>query len=214
MKRNYLIYALLMTVFLSSNVISAQNYFGDFPVKADPKTVGNKLSRRLMETKHQLYFDRGIHYAEVCTWYGALRFAELTNNKELIKLLRNRFELLFHLEKELLPPPIHVDQNMFGCLPLRFYNITKDKRYLDLGLPYADTQWQLPANANEEERKWDKKGYSWQTRLWIDDMYMITIVQSEAYKATGDPKYINRAAKEMVLYLEMCIRDSECSYLF
>ena len=135
MKRNYLIYALLMTVFLSSNVISAQNYFGDFPVKADPKTVGNKLSRRLMETKHQLYFDRGIHYAEVCTWYGALRFAELTNNKDLIKLLRNRFELLFHLEKELLPPPIHVDQNMFGCLPLRFYNITKDKRYLDLGLP-------------------------------------------------------------------------------
>ena len=93
-------------------------------------------------------------------------------------------------------------QNMFGCLPLRFYNITKDKRYLDLGLPYADTQWELPANANEEERKWDKKGYSWQTRLWIDDMYMITIVQSEAYKATGDPKYINRAAKEMVLYLD------------
>ena len=121
--------------FLSSNVVSAQNYFGDFPVKADPKTVGNKLSKRLMETKHQLYGDRGIHYAEVCTWYGALRFAELTNNKELIKLLRNRFELLFHLEKELLPPPIHVDQNMFGCLPLRFYNITKDKRYLDLGLP-------------------------------------------------------------------------------
>lgn len=33
-------------------------------------------------------------------------------------------------------------------------------------------------------------------------MYMITIVQSEAYKATGDPKYINRAAKEMVLYLD------------
>ena len=130
MKKNYLIYALWMAVFLSSNVVSAQNYFGDFPVKADPKTVGNKLSKRLMETKHQLYGDRGIHYAEVCTWYGALRFAELTNNKELIKLLRNRFELLFHLEKELLPPPIHVDQNMFGCLPLRFYNITKDKRYL------------------------------------------------------------------------------------
>ena len=53
-----------------------------FPVKADPKTVGNKLSKRLMETKHQLYGDRGIHYAEVCTWYGALRFAELTNNKD------------------------------------------------------------------------------------------------------------------------------------
>ena len=63
MKKNYLIYALWMAVFLSSNVVSAQNYFGDFPVKADPKTVGNKLSKRLMETKHQLYGDRGIHYA-------------------------------------------------------------------------------------------------------------------------------------------------------
>lgn len=212
MKRNYLIYALLMTVFLSSNVISAQNYFGDFPVKADPKTVGNKLSRRLMETKHQLYFDRGIHYAEVCTWYGALRFAELTNNKELIKLLRNRFELLFHLEKELLPPPIHVDQNMFGCLPLRFYNITKDKRYLDLGLPYADTQWELPANANEEERKWDKKGYSWQTRLWIDDMFMITILQAQAYHTTGKREYMDRAVKEMVVYLDELQRPNGLFY--
>ena len=212
MKKNYLIYALWMAVFLSSNVVSAQNYFGDFPVKADPKTVGNKLSKRLMETKHQLYGDRGIHYAEVCTWYGALRFAELTNNKELIKLLRNRFELLFHLEKELLPPPIHVDQNMFGCLPLRFYNITKDKRYLDLGLPYADTQWQLPANANEEERKWDKKGYSWQTRLWIDDMYMITIVQTRAYKVTKDKKYIDCAAKEMVMYLDELQRPNGLFY--
>ena len=110
MKKNYyLICVLLLAAFCTTNVATAQNYFGDFPVKADPKTVGNKLSRRLMETKHQLYFDKGIHYAEVCTWYGALRFAELTNNKELIKLLRNRFELLFHLEKELLPPPIHVD---------------------------------------------------------------------------------------------------------
>ena len=92
MKKNYLIYALLMTVFLSSNVISAQKLFWMiFLLKADPKTVGNKLSRRLMETKHQLYFDRGIHYAEVCTWYGALRFAELTNNKELIKAVKKPF---------------------------------------------------------------------------------------------------------------------------
>ena len=65
----------------------------------------------------------------------------------------------------------------------------------------------LPA-ANEEEQKWNKKGYSWQTRLWIDDMYMITIVQSEAYKATGDVKYINRAAKEMVLYLDELQHDN------
>lgn len=180
----------------------AQDYFTGFPVNADPATVGTKLSNRLMETKHQLYFDRGIHYAEVCTWYGALRFAEVRKDKVLITKLRNRFELLFHLEQKLLPPPIHVDQNMFGCLPLKLYRMTGDERYRELGMPYADTQWALPEKATDEERKWDKKGYSWQTRLWIDDMYMITIVQSEAYKVTGDVKYINRAAKEMVMYLD------------
>lgn len=145
---------------------------------------------------------RGIHYAEVCTWYGALRFAELADNKGLIRQLRNRFEPLFHIEKKILPLPVHVDQNMFGCLPLKLYRLTKDERYKELGMPYADTQYTLPSNANEEEKEWDQKGYSWQTRLWIDDMYMITIIQTEAYLVTGDKKYINHAAKEMIMYLD------------
>ena len=75
-----------------------------------------------------------------------------------------------------MPIKNHVDVNMFGSLPLELYKITKDQRYLDLGLPYADTQWQLPENAKPKEKEWDQKGYSWQTRLWIDDMYMITIM--------------------------------------
>ena len=187
---------------VSTTIAQEFDYFANFPVQANPKTVGERIAKRFLKSKHQLYFDRGIHYAEVCTWYGALRFAEQAGDKELIKQLRNRFELLFHIEKDLLPPPIHVDQNMFGCLPLKLYRLTKDERYRELGLPYADTQYTLPANAKKEEREWHDKGYSWQTRLWIDDMYMITIVQAEAYHVTGDKKYINRAAKEMVLYLD------------
>lgn len=33
-------------------------------------------------------------------------------------------------------------------------------------------------------------------------MYMITIVQTQAYRITGDRKYIDRAAREMVMYLD------------
>ena len=195
-----------------SGTVVAQDYFKNFPIGAQPEVVGKKLSERLMETKHQLYGDRGLHYAEVCTWYGALRFAEVTKDQALVDKLRNRFELLFHIEKNLLPPPIHVDQNMFGCLPLKLYRLTNDERYKELGLPYADTQWTLPENANAEEKEWHKKGYSWQTRLWIDDMYMITIVQAEAYHVTGDKKYINRAAEEMVLYLDEIQRENGLFY--
>ena len=67
MKKNYyLICVLLLAAFCTTNVATAQNYFGDFTAKPQPKTVGNKLSRRLMETKHQLYFDKGMKTA----WFG------------------------------------------------------------------------------------------------------------------------------------------------
>jgi rhamnogalacturonyl hydrolase YesR len=48
--------------------------------------------------------------------------------------------------------------------------------------------------------------------MWIDDMYMITLVQTQAYRATGDPKYIERAAKEMVLYLDSLQRPNGLFY--
>ena len=84
---------------------------------------------------------------------------------------------------------------MFGCLPLEFYRVTDNKDYYDLGLSYADTQWELPPEAKDEEKAWTQKGYSWQTRLWIDDMFMITILQNQAYRVTGDEKYIKSCCK-------------------
>lgn len=184
----------------------------NFPAGADPVTIGTRVGNRLLETKHQLYGKRGIHYAEVCTWYGALRFAKATGNDELLDKLRARFDYLMEQEKDLLPPPIHVDQNMFGCLPLRLYALTGQQSYLDMGLMYADTQWTLPEGASAEEKAFQEKDYSWQTRLWIDDMFMITIVQKEAYLRTGDRKYLDRAAREMVMYLDELQRDNGLFY--
>ena len=126
--------------------------------------------------------------------------------------MQARFEHLFTTEKALLPIKNHVDLNMFGSLPLELYWVTKDERYKEVGLPYADTQWEVPEDAKPEEKAWAEKGYSWQTRLWIDDMYMITIVQTHAYKVTNDSKYIDRAAKEMVMYLDELQRSNGLFY--
>src|SRR5205823_3398194 len=46
------------------------------------------------------------------------------------------------------------------------------------------------------------EGLTNQTRFWIDDMYMITLVEVQAYRATGDSKYLDRAALEMSAYLD------------
>jgi rhamnogalacturonyl hydrolase YesR len=71
-----------------------------------------------------------------------------------------------------------------------------------MGKRFADLQWQLPANAKPEYVELHNQGFTWQTRFWIDDMYMINLIQSEAYRMTGDTVYINRAAREMIEYLK------------
>src|ERR1044072_8526838 len=47
-----------------------------------------------------------------------------------------------------------------------------------------------------------KEGLSQQTRFWIDDMYMITALQAQAFRATGERSYIDRAGREMAAYLD------------
>lgn len=188
------------------------NMLSDFPKGYAPQEVGKSIAYRFVDAKHALHAGKWISYPETFYWSGALKFASITNDKELLALLQTKFNLLLSTEKELLPIKNHVDLNMFGSLPLQLYQITKEKKYLKLGLPYADTQWEVPDNATPEEKDWAQKGYTWQTRLWIDDMYMITIVQTQAYKMTGNPKYIDRASREMVHYLDELQRPNGLFY--
>jgi rhamnogalacturonyl hydrolase YesR len=163
----------------------------EWPKGYDPRELGTSVAEHFLPAPH-FHTDR-IVYPEVCAWYGALELARVTNNADLIKKLQARFEPLFGSETALLPPVgQHVDYSMFGSLPLELYMLTKDKRYLDLGLRYADAQWNKP----------DAQGLTDETRFWIDDMYMITIVQVQAFRATGEKKYLDRAATEMAAYLD------------
>jgi rhamnogalacturonyl hydrolase YesR len=70
---------------------------------------------------------------------------------------------------------------------------------------------QLPTNngtptnlssRSAEIRDHVQRGLSPQTRFWIDDMYMISALQVQAFSATGDIDYLNRAALEMAAYLD------------
>lgn len=208
-KKYKLFFFLILFPFLAS---TQTHILKDIPSGFSPTKIGAKLSHNFVSGGHMLWKDKWIHYAEVCTWYGALKYAEGAKDFELLKLLQDKFEPFFTTENYLLPGMDHVDLNMFGSLPLELYQITKDKKYLELGLPYADSQWEVPDDSEVEKRRWAEKGFSWQTRLWIDDMYMITIIQSQAYKVTGNKKYINRAAKEMVLYLKELQRPNGLFY--
>ena len=177
---------------------------------ADPKVIGTRIVNKFLVTPHTRFGNpraekapNYVTYPDACTWLGALWFSKAVKNKDMQQRLKERFEPLFTTEKNMLPRMVHVDYNVVGAVPLEIYmQKLGDRKYFDLGMKYADTQWEVPEDAKPSEKEWAEKGYSWQTRLWIDDMYMITIVQTQAYRVTGDRKYIDRAAREMVMYLD------------
>jgi len=196
----------------------ASAHFANWPQGTSPQEVGKRIAENFVVRPHgnlgRPKVPRFIIYPEVCAWYGSLTFAQLTGDKDLTQRLITRFDpLMTPAEAKLIPNPIHVDLSVFGALPLEIYLQTKDTRYLALGQWAADTQWAVP-NPNLTT-KWEDlteqngdaaalmaQGLSPQTRYWIDDMYMINILQAQAYRATKNSVYLDRAAREMISYLD------------
>jgi unsaturated rhamnogalacturonyl hydrolase len=193
----------------TSFAAQAQEGLKNWPKGTSPQEIGKRVMERFIASPHSNFGRPGlpktITYPEVCVWYGALNFAKETKNKEMAKQLATRFEPFFSTEASMVPVPDHVDYCVFGSVPLELYIQTKEQKYLAMGKGIADKQWGPPEGPRvkqPESQQYYDKGLTWMTRMWIDDMFMITAVQALAYRATGDKKYIERAAKEMVVYLD------------
>lgn len=186
---------LTLLLFAVSSLIPlrAQNaYFSNWPAGTSPQEVGKRVAEHFVTSPHQE--PSQIHYSEAGTWYGALTFAELTHDETLKQELVRRLEPVMPggAEDRLIPQRRHVDDEIFGIVPLQVGMENKDPKYLSFGLSFADRQWENPR----------PDGLSAETRYWIDDMYMLTILQLEAYRATGNRKYLDRDAQEMSSYLD------------
>jgi unsaturated rhamnogalacturonyl hydrolase len=132
----------------------------------------------------------GDGYKVACEWYGALAIAKFTATQDLLDGLVTKFDpLKNNFVAAMTGGEAHVDRYIFGMVPLEIYLQTGDESYLPLGTEVADRQ----QTTN-------------QTRGAIDDMFMMTGLQLEAYRATkSDPqraaKYIDFMAATMVEYL-------------
>lgn len=166
-----------------------------WPAGQSPSEVGKRLAENWV--KRSFEFESGkrqfLIYPEVCTWYGALNVANSIKDNDLKQRLKAKFDRFFTAEgSKNISPAEHVDYRVIGIVPLEIYLQTKEKRYLDFGKDLADKQWMKPTD----------DGITHEARYWIDDMYMITAIQMQAFRATGDKMYLERAAKTMVAYLD------------
>ena len=175
-----------LTILLSIPLfLFAQTNTPDLPTR---KIAGDLLTRK----SYFLYESgKGLHYAEVFAAAASLKTAEILNDKPLQDSIIARYRELLDVNSRLISDRSHVDHNVQAILPFAIYKLTGKEEYKKLGLKYADSQWD----------ETDAKGITTQARWWVDDMYMIGILQLNAYRVTNDKKYINRASNMLVAYL-------------
>jgi unsaturated rhamnogalacturonyl hydrolase len=180
----------------SLSAVTAQelspSLLSQWPEGRSPQEIGLHVAEHFVTSPHMDM--KPIIYPEFCAWYGALQYASATRNQRLADELIARYQPLLSEKNASLVPhdQRHVDYEIYGILPLQIYRMTGERKYLDIGIAYADRQWDKPT----------PEGLSSETRFWIDDMYMMTILQVQAYRATKDPKYIDRMAQEVAAYLD------------
>ena len=217
-RQAYIIIVILFLVPCLKSVAKDSYCFDKLPELCNPKKIGHAIARQFMSSVPGAYAPEGYdgatplgegtrqHYAPVSLWYNSIKFAEIVGENSLMQDLLNAF---------------NPDSSTFGAIALEVAMKGGSQKAMDLGLYYADRQWSDPVptpmgeNGNYTmagQLKFMRKKYTPQTHLWIDDIYMITTLQSQAFRATGERKYIDRAGKAMILYLNTLQRPDGLFY--
>ncbi len=166
----------------------AAPWLRDWPRTAAPADVGRRIARTFLAEDP----EDPRHYKLACTWYGALALAGLIQDRPLLDTLADRYVPFRNNHDALLAGPGHVDHNVFGIVPLEIALRTGDAAARADGLRIADHQ-----RARIDTHK----------RFAIDDMYMITALQVQAWRVSGDTAHLDLAAATMVDYLDVLQQD-------
>ena len=193
---------LVIFVLLGSGILTLADDTPPAERAISAQATGELIVANLLARDHMFYGTEALHYSEAATAVGALRFAAAIDNPIMLGQLVTRYEALLDDNSVLISRRPHVDMNVIGIIPLQIAILTGDSRQLIQGLSFADSQWEDPL----------EDGLTRQTRWWIDDLYMVGMLQIQAYRATGDPKYADRAARQLAAYLPILQQENGLFY--
>ncbi len=163
-------------------------------LETSPTEIGERISNTIVNHRF------GWRYQKVCTYYGALIFADATGNKNIENQVTSGYSK--YLSGKRKPHSGHVDYNVFGIWPFEIYRQSGDEKYLAIPKKLADDEF-----TNQR-----KDGLTELTRFWVDDMYMVGSLQVQAYKSTTDIVYLDRAALQLNTYCEKLQRPNGLFY--
>ena len=146
-----------------------------------------------------------MSYQNMCAAYGILKVAAITGNDSLRMVVERAFrpELLEGVNPHRNNATDYPPHQWFGFVPLELYRQTEDPRYLERGLEMAEEQFKDP---DENEMP------AYTSRMYVDDIYGATTMQSLAYACTGDEKYLERAIRQVLFYSDEFMQDEGLFY--
>ena len=143
-------------IVLGARVAVADSFTG-WPVDCRPSEVSRRITQQFLSTCPDYYYptngyrgNRGygrgkeIHYSVVSLWVNALECARILGDAELEAKLIDAFTPYYGPKQNVLPKFKHVDFTIVGSVPLEIAILTGEKRARDLGLAFADQQWEEP----------------------------------------------------------------------
>lgn len=170
---------------------AALGLLGAFPLRAgnaalpEPAAIGIRAAREWAARSQIMRYDVGevhaVHYAEAATALGVARLAERLQGAGLGEQVAGRWERARAVPNS----ANHVDANVIGLWPM----LLGDPQ--GTGIALADGQW------DEVE----ETGLSTQARFWIDDIWMIGALQVQAWRLTGEARFLDRAALMARIYV-------------
>jgi rhamnogalacturonyl hydrolase YesR len=190
-------FIILLSAFFSLS-FSSCNHSGKekpfWPEEKSPQIIGQKVIDDFFTHEDFWIVKTGeyqsVHYAEACTAFGIARLAGSLHDTVTLRRLSDRYMKV--ITDSIPITGKHVDANVYGILPLELYKQTGIEKFREQGLWLADQQWENPL----------ENGLSNQTRFWIDDVWMIGSLQTQAFRITRDPIYLERAALELEAYIK------------
>ena len=195
MKQHNLLLPLLGMALLLQGTIPLKSQERTSPdLEVSPKEIGDRVASNIVDRRF------GWRYQKVCAYYGALIYASVSGNEGITPGIQKG--LVPFLERRRRPRTGHVDFNVFGIWPLELYRQTGNKEALAMGKQLADAEYSEP--------RYD--GLTPLSRFWVDDMYMVGALQVQAYRATGDPVYLDRAALQIARYADSLQRPNGLFY--
>jgi rhamnogalacturonyl hydrolase YesR len=147
----------------------------------------------------------GMSYQNMCAAYGILKVAAAAGNDSLRRLIEGvvQPELLEGVSPHRDDATDYPPHQWFGFVPLELYRQTANPQYLQRGIEMAEEQFHNP----------DENGMpSYTSRMYVDDIYGATTMQSLAYACTGDDKYLERAVQQVLFYSENFMQEESLFY--